>query len=358
MPVIIIPAAGRSSRFSQVKPKPFLTNPNGNLMMRDCLTGIDLDKFEKVYLTILREHFVKHCYNDESFIRKNMRLGSKLEICILDKPTGSQCETVCKTIEQMSINAPILIKDVDNCFDIKEINFNNSGICCMKINDTIKNQGAKSYLKYMIYVGYNTTRFIFRVEDIKEKQIISDTFCVGGYYFKSSEQYMDTYHSLKDNFEGELYTSDIIKSLMVENIFEPIFISNYCDWGTYDDWCSYKSTFKTIFCDIDGCLTQNCGEYTPIGWGEAESLKENVKRIRALVSTGRVQLILTTARKEQYRDITIKQLEKAGIKVGQLIMGLYHCKRYIVNDYSPTNPFPSCVAINLERNNDELNKHI
>lgn len=346
MPVIIIPAAGRSSRFSQVKPKPFLTNPNGNLMMRDCLNGIDISKYDKVYLTILREHYVKYCYNDESFIRKNMRLGDKLEICILD-PTSSQCETVCKTIIKMKINTSILIKDVDNCFNIDVPEPNIDGVCCMKVNDTIKHQQSKSYISYDLCIN-----------DIKEKEVISDTFCVGGYFFNDSNKYLKAYKTLIRNFEGEIYTSHIIKYLMNIVDFIPIFIDNYCDWGTYDDWLEYKNSFKTIFCDIDGCLTKNCGEFTPIAWGQADQLPENVKRIKELTSTGRVQLILTTARKEKYRDVTVKQLAKYDIVYEQLIMGLYHCKRYIVNDYSNTNPYPSAVSINLGRDDDELNKHI
>lgn len=351
MTVIIIPAAGKSSRFSKVKPKPFLTNPNGNLMMKDCLTGIDIEQYDKVYITFLREHFEKYCHGNESFIRKNMNIGSKLEICILDEPTGSQCETVTKTIEMMEINSSILIKDVDNCFRIKQPHFNysnNNGVCCMKVNPTIKHQQGKSYIKTKS----------FWIKDIVEKKIISDTFCVGGYFFNSSNQYIKTYYKLKDNFQGEIYTSHLIKYMMRQDSFLPVEVDSYCDWGDYETWCSYKDSFKTIFCDIDGCLTENCGEFTPTKWGEADALPENVKRIKELTKTGRVQLILTTARKEKYRNVTIEQMKRHGIEFSQLIMGLQHCKRYIINDYSDTNKFPSCVAINLKRNDDKLSKHI
>lgn len=351
MTVIIIPAAGKSSRFSRVKPKPFLTNPNGNLMMKDCLTGIDISQYDKVYITFLREHFEKYCHSDESFIRKNMDLGLKLEICILDEPTRSQCETVTKTIQQMKIDSSILIKDVDNCFRIKQPHLNvsnNNGVCCMKLNPTIKHQQGKSYIKTKS----------FWIKDIVEKKVISDTFCVGGYFFFCANQYVNAYNKLKNSFKREIYTSDLIKYMMKDQYFLPIEVDSYCDWGTMEDWMDYKNLFKTIFCDIDGTLFKNCGEYTPTGWGHAGPLAENVKRIKELTSTGKVQLILTTARKEKYRDITEKQLAKYGIEYQQLIMGLHHCRRYIINDYSDTNIFPSCVAINLKRDDDKLSKHI
>jgi hypothetical protein len=37
-----------------------------------------------------------------------------------------------------------------------------------------------------------------------------------------------------------------------------------------------------------------------------------------------------------------------------LIMGLPHAKRYLINDFSPSNPFPTSVSINIERNKDNL----
>ena len=35
-------------------------------------------------------------------------------------------------------------------------------------------------------------------------------------------------------------------------------------------------------------------------------------------------------------------------------MGLPHCKRVIINDFAKSNPYPSCEAINLPRNFDNL----
>ena len=38
-------------------------------------------------------------------------------------------------------------------------------------------------------------------------------------------------------------------------------------------------------------------------------------------------------------------------------MGLNHSKRTVINDFSPTNPYPSCGAINISRDSDNLNEH-
>ena len=39
-------------------------------------------------------------------------------------------------------------------------------------------------------------------------------------------------------------------------------------------------------------------------------------------------------------------------------MGLQHNQRIIVNDFSNSNPYKSCEAINIERNKDNLNEYL
>ena len=39
-----------------------------------------------------------------------------------------------------------------------------------------------------------------------------------------------------------------------------------------------------------------------------------------------------------------------GVLYHQLIMGIYHGTRYLINDYSKTNPYPAAKAINTKRN--------
>jgi hypothetical protein len=58
------------------------------------------------------------------------------------------------------------------------------------------------------------------------------------------------------------------------------------------------------------------------------------------------------------KDITISELEKKNISYDELIMGLPHCKRVIINDFAKSNPYPSCEAINLPRNSDNLNEFL
>ena len=56
------------------------------------------------------------------------------------------------------------------------------------------------------------------------------------------------------------------------------------------------------------------------------------------------------------KSIIKKQLKECGLEgcYKALIMGLNHSERVIVNDFSDSNPYPSCSAINIPRNCNNL----
>jgi hypothetical protein len=340
---LIIPSAGKSSRFSKTRPKWLLTNPNGNTMIKDCLRGINMKNITNIYITILKEHFDKYLYSDKDLLHKIMS-DYNCHFLILDENTTSQCETVIKTIEHFNISGPIFIKDVDNYFNFTPIIENQ--VCYLDINyHNVTNLPAKSFIKI-------TKKN--KIKDIQEKKIISDKICVGGYSFKSAKNYIDVYKKLKYS-SSELYTSHLISHMIKHQNtkFMASVVTKYEDWGTYEDWLNYKKQFKTLFLDIDGCIFKNTGEFTKPSWGFGEPLENNIKNIQEQYNTGKIQIILTTSRKEKYRTITIKQLQKYNVPYNKLIMELQHSTRYLINDFSETNPFPSAVSINIRRN-DEL----
>ena len=60
-------------------------------------------------------------------------------------------------------------------------------------------------------------------------------------------------------------------------------------------------------------------------------------------------IILTTARPENMRDLTIQELFKNNIPYTRLIMGIERGPRYLINDLSPNEPGERAIAINLIR---------
>ena len=107
---------------------------------------------------------------------------------------------------------------------------------------------------------------------------------------------------------------------------------------------------KTIFCDIDGTLTEHPASSQDIA-------KYNLdQEMRVLPGTRdklwawdheNYNIILTTGRKEGMRKSTEEQLRKAGIIYDQLIMGLGPGDRILINDRKKGRD--TAYAINVDR---------
>lgn len=349
MKSLIIPAAGLSKRFPNMKPKWMLTHPSGNMMFVEAVAGIDLNEFDKIYLVTLKQILDENIGSREG-IKDNFYFKYKKEINIveLEQQTRSQSETVFMCVTKENIKGAALVKDSDGNFVANNF-INNSLAFCSLSDYDLKKSENKSYITF----DDNN-----KIVNIVEKQIISKNFCVGGYFFENISEFVETYKKLQSLEQiSELYISTIINDLLLNNkSFEAKHVLQYKDWGTLQDWQEFVSNYATYFFDIDGVLFKNSSKYFIPKWGESEPIDKNVQLIKNLFNTGTNQIIITTSRSEDYKDITINQLNNLGIKYHKIIFGLQHCKRIIINDYFDTNPYPSCEAINLERNSDKLDK--
>lgn len=348
---LIIPAAGLSSRFANVRPKWMLTHPSGDMMLISGIRGINLDVFTNIYFVFLKKHIDEHFKSIENLynafkIQLSQTYFDKLKIIILDNPTNSQPETIVKAIKQENITGTIFLKDCDDYFEVDlNNNLDDNFICVYNLGKAKKIHASNK--------SYVTVNDLGLITNIIEKKVISDTFCCGGYGFKSAEEYVKTYESIKE-YEN-LYTSHVIYKMILDSSFFRIKdVDNYYDWGTLDDWKDYIKSFYTFFIDLDGVLVQNSAEFFPPYWGQTSGIKENIEVINKLYNEGKAKVIITTSRKKQYKDITIEQLNREGILYHNIIFDLPNCKRVVVNDYGNTNPYPSCIAINLKRNDDIL----
>jgi hypothetical protein len=348
---LIIPAAGLSSRFPNMKPKWLLTHPNGNMMFIQSVSGLNLKEFDNIYLFSLTSTLDKYSKIRDG-IKRNFfeNFNRNIEIVELDKQTNSQSQTVYEGIKKSKLNGSILIKDSDNYFECS--NFEKNSICYSSIEDTnIRNIQNKSYLTF------DSQK---KLLNIVEKRVIGSHFSVGGYYFSDQNIFLKTYEKIR-HLEGmsEVYISNIVNELILNDAeFNCKQVSSYKDWGTLEDWEIYKSNYKTFFIDIDGVLLKNGSDYFDLNWADTPVLEKNVNYINNLNKKYNCQIILTTARKESYREKTIEQLKKINLKFDHIIFNLYHSKRIIINDFSNTNKYPTCEAINLERDKDNLEDYL
>lgn len=107
-----------------------------------------------------------------------------------------------------------------------------------------------------------------------------------------------------------------------------------------------------LFLDIDGVLCIN--KHMPERVQDFTPLPNNIQFVRELHAQG-AYIVLTTAREEEERDATLKQLDTHQVPYHQIVMGLpHHSQRIAVQDFSDTNPFPAVLAVNLQRNSDNL----
>ena len=109
---------------------------------------------------------------------------------------------------------------------------------------------------------------------------------------------------------------------------------------------------KTIFCDIDGTLSQypysaEMGNYE-FSEKNMKPLPGTIKKLWEWDKAGHM-IILTTGRKEGMRKSTENQLRRAGIIYDKLIMGIGGGTRVLVNDLKPDRDGPTAIAINLKR---------
>jgi len=344
--ILIIPMAGNSSRFPNLKPKWMLTHPGGKFMVIEAIKGLNLNDFDKLIFVCLKEHEEKHKF--AKGLQKEMsEIGilEKSEILYLDKPTKHQSQTVAEAIKHFNLIGPIFVKDSDNYFETEY-----SGENCICYYDL--NLSGLIKPKNKSYIEIDEHGFI---SNIIEKQVLSPFFCVGGYGFKSAKLFNETLKEIEIITNGEIYLSNVIfQMILKEQKFISYPVTNYKDWGTLEDWDRYKRTYATLFVDIDGTLVKNSSAHFPPYIGNTPALEENVSILRKLYSTGKFQIILTTSRPEDFREATIKQMQELDLPFNHLIMGLLHAKRIVINDYSKSNPFKSCDSINLKRDSEDL----
>lgn len=343
---LIIPAAGQSSRFPKMRPKWMLTHPNGNLMLAEAIRGLSFTDLEKIYLVVLAAHLEEFkCLEGIKKQFQQIGLADKLVVIALDKPTQSQPETVARGIENAKISGPICIKDSDNYFRLKVPSTNFVSVVDLNQVGFI-NPSNKSY------ADVNENHF---VTNIVEKRVISNFFCSGAYGFEDAQEYLRYFNALS-GLKG-LYLSHIIYQMLLENkAFSAAVCSEYSDWGTLKDWNRFKSGFGTLFVDLDGTLVRNSGEYFEPIWGHTDGIKENIQAVNQLYDSGRVQIVVTTSRKEEARALTLQQLDREGVRYHQILFGLNQGKRIIVNDYDRSNPFKSCDAVNIARDSADLSE--
>lgn len=253
---LILPIAGQSSRYPQEKPKYSLKHPKGTYMLTEAIRGINPSQFDSILLIGLKQHEQKFksitkCA-EEILNEYNLRTGQviRAELC---EPTKSQPETIYQGLKLTKISGEdgIFIKDCDGYFTLNNTNWKQNFVTVSNLNTIgLINAGNKSYIE----LNENNT-----IGNIVEKQVISNLFSIGGYYFRYCKHFKHSYNKIKHY--KSLYVSHIIYHMLTKGqTFFSIESPTYNDWGTIEDWTRYKTQLseqKSIVIDVDGTICKN-----------------------------------------------------------------------------------------------------
>lgn len=352
MKTLIIPCAGKSSRFPGMPPKWLLKYPDGELMVKKSIQGLPLEKFDRVVVTAVKEHV--ETYNAEKLLEEAFSFlpHGKYNLCVLDDFTSCQSETIYKTLKKCNISSSFAVKDSDNYIKINLDGNDNyvAGIDIQSFPREVERLTAKSFLKI------NDQKII---TDIVEKQIVSNYVSIGMYGFDDADLFAKAYEHLKNNksIENEIYLSHLISYLIgtQKRVYSYVEADDYEDWGTSEDWYAILNKKRTYMINVENILlkqNQYCYD------GKYIFNEDNLRELKALSDEG-AQIILLSSTDEKESRIIEKHIKGLGIRIHGIISNCYMSYQTLIKGFSTEIPYPACECINVkngEKIEDYLNK--
>ena len=190
------------------------------------IKGLAPEKFDRIVVGILAADDQR--FDLSSPLRAGFAaqgLGDKLQIVRLEQPTRSQAETIAETLKRLDRSGGFWVKDPDNYFRAEPIPGNAVTVFPLDALARVNPQN-KSYL------AISDGDYIL---NLAEKRIIGRYFCTGGYGFDDKNHFLETFDRLRGL--GKLYLSHIIYRMLLDGVpFRPLYVSDYQDWGSLEDW--------------------------------------------------------------------------------------------------------------------------
>lgn len=348
MRTLIVPCAGKSSRFSGMPPKWLLKYPDGNLMVKKALEGLPLEEYSRIIITVVKEHY--ESYDVEKKLNHALSdLPCKYELCILDEFTSCQAETVYKTLKKCSVTGDFVVKDSDNYIKIDKSENSDyvAGINMHKFPREIERLSSKSFLMV------NAQGII---TDIIEKKIVSQYISIGMYGFNSADLFCEAFEHLAETkgLSKEIYLSHVISYLIGTKkcVYSYVEAGDYEDWGTKKDWYQVLREKCTYLINVEDIVVSNYQA------DKLELNEENVRILRELSQNG-AQIILLSAYDLDSLSEIKKELDRLGVIIHASVGNCYLSHQRLVKCFSEEIPYPACEAFNVKKTDkiEELIRH-
>jgi NDP-sugar pyrophosphorylase family protein len=341
---VIVPAAGRSSRFPNMPPKWMLPDHDGLPMIVKAVEGLHVAR-EDLIITLLREHEERFKATEGLY----RAFGGPVRCVILDQPTGSQSETVVETLRRTGLKEAFLVKDSDNYFELKSLDEPYNYVSVASLNDFDQiNPRNKSYVQ--IDQEEIITNF-------REKRVISDLFSVGGYFFRQPDEFIAAYEELSGGAQitkSELYLSEVIAFMILHGqVFKSRRVGQYQDWGTIHEWKQKLERRRVFLISVDGFLFERGSRFFSPAFAD---VKPNPLAIETVVKMAEQQhmIIYLSVRTDDMEDLTRAQIRSQGLPDGKIIFGCGIAQWALLTSAHASLPFATSQAAEIDPNDPNI----
>ena len=312
-------------------------------MIQKSIEAMDLSLFDRIIVTIVRPHIEQY---DADVVLRQAFENTSCEVCALDDFTSGAAETVYQTLTRSDVSGAFVVRDSDNMVQFDTDRLRNFVVGLdLNAHSDVSNVAAKSFL---VVNDQNI------VVNIVEKRVVSGVISLGAYGFHCATNFKTAYDELSGlrDEEDELYVSHVIAYMIGSGRHEFDYIPArfFEDWGTIDDWKRVQKRYRTYFVDIDGVVMKNSGKYGRVNWGNNGNVLSNNLDVLKKLSEEGGQIVFTTCRPPEFTHQLEEIFTDHGLENFQIVTGLNHSQRVLINDFAPTNPHPSCLAVNMPRN--------
>jgi len=326
---ILIPLGGIGQRFSDANyttPKP-LIKVLGKPILFWVIDNLNLTDEDELYITY-NESLDKH--NLGNIIKSkypNIKTKSVPN-------TRGAAETIRLAIEHFfKSDDKLVVLDGDTFYDediLSKVRLVDNAVMYFNSTDP---KPIYSYIKL------NEDNVI---TEIKEKEKVSDNANSGCYVFQSVHT-LKKYLTQMDYTNGEVYTSDVIKSMVQDScVFKGMPVSDFHVLGTPQHIVEFSKSYKVepqrfVF-DLDNTLVtypRISGDYTSV-----EPIQDTISYLRKLKEAGHYIIVYTARRMRTHNGniggvvadigkITIDTLTKFNVPYDELVFGKPHAHHYI-----------------------------
>jgi hypothetical protein len=226
---LIIPAAGLSTRFPGTIPKYLLTDVNNKLMITNAISPY-IDQC-RVTIGVLQKH--EELYKSSNLIKNE--LGLTVNVVVLPEVTNGPAESIYQIskLANLPLKNAVFIKDCDSYFDHTMSDGNYVCISNVREHDVMYRIANKSFV---------ITNEHGIIQNIVEKSIVSNEFCVGGYKFNKLSDFLLGYELLSNCMKTEFFVSHIIQyNINNGATFLSKPVTGYVDVGTILEWQTRQS---------------------------------------------------------------------------------------------------------------------